>query len=351
MKLSFRTWLSIATFVLILVVLILSRHELLRAWQLMTEVNLWILALIIPVVLLNYYATGEMIFSYLRGKKMIDHVSPLEQMRMSLEMNFVNHVLPSGGASGVSYMTWRLSKHGVLGSRAIMAQAVRFVAGFAAFSLLLVIAVVIVTIDSGVNRSIILVSSTLVSLMVAGTVIGIYLIKDVRRVRKASVGLTGLVNRIVRKVTFGKKKRVLREKDTEAFLVDMHEDYLELKRDRRVLIRPFVWAIIFTCTDVAMYFISFWALGTIVNPAPILIAYGLATIAGFAVITPGGSGAYEALMVGFLVVAGLSQGTAIAGVLLTRVIVLVIIIVIGYIFYQHSLVKYGKHGQSNIQRQ
>lgn len=343
MKLSLRTWLSIATFALIIIVLVLSRHELARAWQLMTEVNVWILALFIPIVLLNYYAAGEMIFSYLRGKKLIKHISAFEQMRMSLEMNFVNHVLPSGGASGVSYMTWRLSKHGVSGSRAIMAQAVRLVVGFAAFSLLLVIAVLAVTIDNGVNRSIILVSSTLVGLMVAGTVVGIYFIKDVRRVRKASAWLTRAINFIVRKVTFGKKRRVLSEKKTEVFLVDMHDDYLELKRDRRVLIQPFVWAIIFTCTDIAMYFVAFWALGTIVNPAPILIAYGLATIAGFIVITPGGSGAYEALMVGFLVVAGLAQGTAIAGIVLARVIILLVIIIIGYIFYQHALMRYGKH--------
>ena len=351
MKMSVRTVLSIATFILIVVILVVSRHELMRAWQLMSEVNLWVLALLIPIILLNYLAAGEMIFSYLRGKKQIKHVSMLTQMRMSLEMNFVNHALPSGGASGISYMTWRLGHYGVSPSRAIMAQAVRLAVGFAAFSVLLVISVLIVTIDTGVNRSIILVSSTLVGLMMGVTIVGIYFIKDLRRVRKASTWLTGVINALVRKVTFGRKRRILRDGVVERFLVDIHEDFLELNRDRRVLIRPFIWAIIFTCTDIAMFFVAFWALGTIVNPAPILIAYGLATIAGFAVITPGGSGAYEALMVGFLVIAGVAQGTAIAGVVLTRVLVLLVIIVIGYIFYQLALMRYGKRERPSIQRQ
>lgn len=351
MKLSVRTWLSIATFVLIVLLLVLTRDELVHAWQLMSQVNWWILALFVPLVLLNYFAAGEMIFSYLRGKKRIGHISAFEQGRMSLEMNFVNHALPSGGASGVSYLTWRLGKLGVSPSRAIMAQVVRFAVGFAAFTLLLVIAVLAVTIDTGVNRSIILVSSMLVGGMVSVTVIGGYFLQDVRRVRKAAVWLTRVVNSLVRRVTFGRRRTLLNEETTTAFLVDMHDDYRELKHDWRVLTKPFIWAIVFTCTDIAIFFVAFWALGSIVNPAPILIAYGIATLAGFAVITPGGSGAYEALMVGFLVVSGVTQGVAIAGVVLARVLILMVILVIGYVFYQHALVRYGKRGQPDIQRQ
>ena len=65
------------------------------------------------VVMIGYLAAGEMIFSYLRQKKMISHISVFTQMRISLELNFVNHVLPSGGVSGISYMNWRLHKLGV----------------------------------------------------------------------------------------------------------------------------------------------------------------------------------------------------------------------------------------------
>ncbi|HTK39564.1 MAG TPA: lysylphosphatidylglycerol synthase transmembrane domain-containing protein [Patescibacteria group bacterium] len=350
MKMSFRTWLSVVTAVLILILLILSRHELAAAWKLMSQVNLWILALILPLIALNYFSTGEMIYSYLRSKGRIADVSKFTLMRMSLEVNFVNHVLPSGGASGVSYMSWRLGKFGVPAGRATMAQAVRFVAGFGAFTALLIVAVLFVTIDAGVNRVIILLSSALVTSMLAITVAGIYFLSDIRRVRKISTPLSDVINMTVRKLTFGKRQTVIHETKVLTFLEEMHDDFLELKRDKRVLIKPFLWAIAFTASDIGMYFVTFWALGTIVNPAPILIAYGAATIAGFAVVTPGGSGAYEALMVTILAVAGLNQGEAIAGVVLARVIILLTILIFGYIFYQNALAKQGKHDRPDLQR-
>jgi uncharacterized protein (TIRG00374 family) len=122
----------------------------------------------------------------------------------------------------------------------------------------------------------------------------------------------------------------------------MHRDYLALRHDKGMLVKPIAWALLFTATDVCLFLITFWALGSPVNPAPILIAYGVATIGGFFVATPGGAGAYEAIMVGFLAVAGLSKETAIAGIVLTRVILLLGTIVLGYVFYQLALVKYGK---------
>ena len=99
---------------------------------------------------------------------------------------------------------------------------------------------------------------------------------------------------------------------------------------------------LFTVLEAGLFYITFLALGEVLNPAPILIAYGVALVAAFFVITPGGAGAYEAIMVAFLAVAGLSQGVAIAGVVLTRVIVLIGTIVFGYYFYQRALIKYGK---------
>ena len=135
------------------------------------------------------------------------------------------------------------------------------------------------------------------------------------------------------------------------FFGEMHRDYLALRQDKRILIKPFLWGLLFTIADVALFLITFWALGAPVNPAPILIAYGLATIAGFFVITPGGAGAYEAIMVAFLAIAGLDKGTAIAGIVLTRVILLLGTIIFGYLFYQHAIIKYGKKHDTKPERQ
>jgi uncharacterized protein (TIRG00374 family) len=339
---SFRAWLSIATFVLIGVIIFFSRHELMHAFQLLGQVNLWILALLLPVQLIMYYAGGEMMFSYLRAKKVISHVPATTQAQMALEMNFVNHVLPSAGVSGVSYMTWRLGKFGVPPGRATMAQVVRFAAGFVSFIVLLAISVLVVTIDGNLNRWIILVSSGLVVVMVGTMIGGVYLISNRKRIDKFAVWLTDTTNRLTRKITRGRKRVILRSKTVEEFFDDMHRDFVALMKDKRILIQPFLWGLLFTAADVMVFWVTFWALGQPINPAPILIAYGVATLAGFIMVTPGGAGAYEAIMVAFLAIAGLSQGTAIAGIVLARVILLMSTIGFGYLFYQHALIKYGR---------
>lgn len=339
---SFRAWLSVITLVLIAVIIFFSRHELLRAWDLLGQVDIWVLLLLIPGQLLVYYTGGEMMFSYLRAKDSIAKVSPPELAGMALEMNFVNHILPSGGLSGVSYMTWRLGKYGVSSGRATMAQIVRYAVGLLSFMTLLFVAVFIVTVDGSINRWIILMSSLLVGGMTSALVAAVYLLSSPKRIAGFSSWFTRTANKLVRRVTFGRKKRVVAQTKVEAFFMEMHDDYLALKHDKRILIKPFLWGLIFTLADIALFLITFWALGHPVNPAPILIAYGVATIAGFFVITPGGAGAYEAIMVAFLAVAGLDKGTAIAGIVLTRVILLLGTIGMGYLFYQRALIKYGR---------
>lgn len=339
---SFRSWLSVVTLVLVAVIVFFSRHELVRAWELLGQVNIWILLLMIPGQILVYFAAGEMMFSYLRAKKSIDHISGPQLVRMALEMNFVNHVLPSGGVSGISYMTWRLGKFDVSAGRATMAQVVRFAMGFVAMIVLIAVSVLVVTIDGNINRWIILMSALLVGGMLAVIVGAIYLLSSNTRIAKFSNWLVRTVNRLVRMVTLGKKKVVLTHAKIDVFFDEMHHDYVALRGDKKILLKPFLWGLVFTAADAGLFLIAFWALGSVVNPAPVLIAYGVASLAGFFVVTPGGAGAYEAIMVAFLAVAGLSQGVVIAGVILARVIILLGTIGLGYVFYQMALIKYGK---------
>ncbi|MGB4762710.1 MAG: lysylphosphatidylglycerol synthase transmembrane domain-containing protein [Candidatus Saccharimonas sp.] len=347
-KISLRTWISVITFALIGVILFFSRKEIIHAWQLVGNIDWWILLLIIPIVLLGYLAAGEMIFSYLRQKNLIKNVTIWTQMRISLELNFVNHILPSGGLSGVSYMNWRLGKIGVTAGKATMAQVVRYVAGFASLVVLLAAAVLLVTIDGTVNRWIILMSSVLVTAMIVVTLSCVFLMSSITRMQRFARVVSRIVNAIVRRVTFGKVASVLSAKRVHEFLEDMHDDYVGLMRDKRVLWQPFLWGVFFTATEIAIFWVVFWALGSPVNPAPILIAYGLASVAGFLVVTPGGAGAYEAVMILVLGVAGMQHGEAIAGIVLARVIILLVTIGAGYVLYQQVVLKYGKRPDANL---
>ncbi len=345
---SFRSWMSIITFLLIAVIIYFSRHELVHAWELLSKVNIWLLLLLIPLQIAVYYAVGEMVFSYLRSKNSIEHIAPLTLARLSLEMNFVNHILPSGGVSGISYMGWRLGRYGVSAGRATMAQVVRFTMGFVAYIVLLLLALLAVTIDGNINRWIILVSSALISVLIGSMVAGVYLMSSTTRIMKFGSWLTRSVNGLVRRVTFKRVSKVLDGEKVDVFFHDIHTDFVELRREKKILLKPFLWGLVVNVLEVSLFMVTFWALGESVNPAPIMIAFGVATFAGVFVVTPGGAGAYEAIMVGFVTLAGVSGGVAIAGIVLTRVILLFGTIVLGYVFYQHAILKYGKDKKPDL---
>lgn len=341
-RVSVRTLLTVVTLAIMAIVIYASRRELAEAWALLGRANIGLLLLLIPFQIIVYFAGGEMIFSSLRRKKLIRHISWFEQTRIALELNLVNHIFPSGGISGISYATWRMHNLGVNSARATFAQLVRYVAGFVSLMLLLVVAVVILALDGQVNRYIVASSSLLVLVVVSLTVgLAIVLSSEVR-MNKTARSVTRLINGLVRRLTFGRVAALLKQETMSRFFSDLHGDFRELKSDKRLLIGPLVWGAVYAIFDILMFLTAFWALGASVNPAILLVGYDVAGLAGLVAFTPGGAGVYELIMIYFLTLAGVSADVAIAGIVLTRAILLTGTIVFGYAFYQHALWKYGK---------
>lgn len=338
---SFRSWLNVITAVIILVLLLTLRDDLVRAFQLLGKVDIWILLLIIPLQFLSYYAGGAAIFSYLKQRGQADHVNAWDMTRMSLELNFVNHILPTAGVSGVSYMSWRLNKLGISSGRSTLALVVRYASSFVAYVILLMIAVLIVTLDTGINRLTILGTSALVSGLILAVIAVWYIIDNERRLENFSRGAARIVNGFGKKV-LRQKKDLLKKRVVQKYLHELQDDYRSLKREPKLLIRPLLWGFVFNLTEVSLFFFTFLSLGTLVNPAAILLALGVAAVVGAVMITPGGAGGYEAMMVVMLTSAGIKGATVIAGVLLARVILIMLTIVSGYVFYHLALRKYGK---------
>ena len=77
-------------------------------WYSLQRINIWIVLLIIPEQILMYYAAGQIYFAFLRQRKNFK-ISQARLTRISLEINFVNHALPSGGESGLGFV--RLVMH------------------------------------------------------------------------------------------------------------------------------------------------------------------------------------------------------------------------------------------------
>ena len=341
-KLGFKGWLTIITLILLSLVVFAAWSEIEQAWLLLDQIDLWVLALIIPVQLFSYFATGGMIFSYLRAKGDLHSVSRLRMTRIALELNFVNHVLPSGGAAGFSYLGWVLSKYGIRAGRSTMAQLIRFTLTFLSFIVLLLAAVLFLIIDEQINRTVIALCSILAVAALSGTIAVMYLLSSEKRLRRFSNWLTKLVNRFMKKITRGAKKNALKPTVLLDFFMDLHTDYVVIRKDARILIRPFIWAILANLADIALLWIAFWSLGYMINPAVLLVAFGLSSIAGAFTATPGGAGVYEAIMITFLASTGVPPDVAIAGTLLARVTLVLGTIVFGYVFYQHRISTSGR---------
>ena len=340
---------SIVTIAIIGVVVVLSREDLLHAWDLMHQVNLWLLlGLLIPLQLLSYYAMGETLFSYLRSQGKAKSISPFGFARLALEMNFVNHALPSAGVSGISYMGWRLRHFGISISKSTTAQLVRLVATFGGFVVVLLIAVLLLWFDGTLNRWVSLTVTSLV-LAVIGIFIGlIYMLEHKKRLPQLARWIISSANRIVRLFTFGRvSQKIASSEPLEMFFEDIRQDYYYIRKHLRVLIVPLLWGIAFTLFEVAMFYATFFALGHPINPATLAIAWGLAGAAGLLMVTPGGAGIYELVMVGFLTATGVDPRVGIAGIVLTRVLLMVGTILAGYFFYQQALVRYGKRPVTN----
>lgn len=339
---TFKSWVTTITLVLLGIVIFFAWPEIVQAWELLDRINLWVLALLIPVQFFSYYATGGMIFSYLRAKGDLKEVSRWRMTRTALELNFVNHILPSGGAAGFSYLGWVLSRLGVRPGRSTMAQIIRFALTFLSFVVLLVFAVVALIIDEQISRTVILLCLLLAVLAIGATIGTIFIIGSEIRLRRFSVWLTGKINRFVAKLTRGRKPAVVGDSVILVFFMDLHDDFKAIRKDKRILIRPFIWAVLANMADVALLWIAFWSLGYMVNPAILFVAFGVSSIAGALSATPGGAGVYEAIMITFLASTGIPADVAIAGTLIARVTLVMGTVAFGYVFYQLTVNKYGK---------
>ena len=339
---SFRAWVSLITFLLIAMVIYLAWPEMVKAFSLADKIDFWVLGLLIPIQFLSYYASGGMIFSYLRAKGNLKTTTHWQMTRIALELNFVNHVLPSGGVAGFSYLGWVLNRHGVSAGRATMSQIVRFAITFLSFIAMMIIAIVVLIFDHKINRPALIVCAVMIVFVLSGVAFMVHTISRHDRLIKFSGWLTRTANKLIKFFTRGKKHNVVKIDKIEQFFIEIHHDYLEIMKDKRILIKPLIWAIVENLTNVLMISVAFMALGAWVNPATLFVAFGLSSCAGAVSSLPGGAGVYETIMISFLASSGVPAEIAIAGTLLARVTLVSGAIIFGYFFYQLTINKYGK---------
>ncbi len=302
-------------------------------------INIWVLLLLIPEQILMYYAAGQIYFAFLRQRKNFK-ISQAKLTRISLEINFVNHALPSGGASGLAYLIWRLKDYKVTAGQISFIHILRYGICAVGNALQTMVAIVIVLATHQVIQG--GYWALWLAALVAGGIMGLIvvawlIVRKQKNIDWLSATATKFINKVVRKLSRGKKRKFLKEENVVKFFADLREDYLNLKKNRRILGKPMIWGLFYSFLELATYWIIACALGHPEILPQIMIAEGIASVVGTVMVTPGGMGGYEGAFVAALVATGVDFQIATITVVVTRIFVLVGTVVSGWGFYQQAL--------------
>ena len=326
------------------------------------SINLFIVFLLIPEQLFMYYCAGKIFFAYMAGKQRIAEqmnkgaketkkISTWELARISFELNFVNHAIPSGGVSGLGYITWRLKNYGATAGQVSFMYILRYLITILANQTQTIFAIIFLIITSSVPANaywmIWLVGAMSVGIIAAIAIL-ITIVSSRKMIRWAAKELTAFANWLVKTITFGKKKQVLELEKVNKYFMDLHEDFLTAKKDKKLLVKPIIWGFLYNFLEIATYEIVALSLGHGEIFPQIMVAEALGSLVGAVLPTPGGVGGYEGSMITVMCILGTNLAVASTVVIVTRVIVLLNTIVSGYGFYQNAISKIGKADKKKV---
>lgn len=331
---SVKFWINALTFLALGLLVYFGQEQIGNAFAAFADLNLLWMLLVVPLQLLNHFSVAKFYQSYL--KTLGEKVKIRELYKVSLEMNFVNNVFPSGGVSGFGYLGIRLRKLGIKGSKATLMQTSRHMLTFLSFILFLILALILLSVFGSASRVIILIASSLSSVIIFGSLFLVYIISDENRIKQFMAALPRLLNSIV-SFFHKKKKQTINIEKIEALFGDLHKDYTHVRSNWKSLRAPFGWTSLMNLTEVLTIFTVYLAFSELVNPGAIIISYAVANIAGLVAVLPGGVGVYEGLMTATMASAGVDKALALSATLVYRVFNMLIFLPIGWLFYQRAL--------------
>jgi uncharacterized protein (TIRG00374 family) len=332
-----RRWkllLNIITLLALAILIYAIRDQLADTIKNLQHVNTWLLLLLLPAQALNYHAQTKL---YQDLFAVVGNKLPYRLLyRASLELNFVNHVFPSAGVSGISYFGARMRNPDITGGKATVVQLMKLVLLILSFEILLVAGLLFLALGNKANDFVILVTSSLTTLMVIGTMGFALIIGSKQRISATFTFLTKLINRILH--TFRPKHpETISIVRVEHLFEELHGNYKLIESQWRKLKWPFFWALMANITEVLSIYIVYLAFGEAVNIGAIILAYAVANFAGMVSILPGGVGVYEALMTATLVAAGVPAGLSVSVTVMYRVLNTLIQVPPGYLLYHQAL--------------
>lgn len=333
-KSRWRQVITLVTLVALGLLVYLSREQIGETISNLGRVHLSLLLLIVVwkfVAFHGYTALYQDLFNIL-GKKL----SYWPMFKVSLELNFVNNVFPSGGVTGFSYFGIKMRQFGVSVGKSTLVQLMRFVTTFISFQVFIFAGLLILAMFGEVGNFTILVASSLATFLLAGTLAVTYIVEDRRRIDSFFTAITKVINRVIQ-IVRPKYPETINIASARQVFLDLHENYLLLKQNYKKLKGPMINVSIANFGELATLYSVFLAFGEVVNPGAVIIAYAVANFAGLISVLPGGIGIYEGLMIAVFATAGVSPAISIPAIIMYRILTMLLQLPVGYYFYHRTI--------------
>jgi uncharacterized protein (TIRG00374 family) len=329
-----RLYLTVFTLIALVILIYTLRHQIGEVFSNLSKVHLWALFLILPIQAINYDAYARL---YKRLFKILGNdVKYWPLYRVTLELNFVNHILPSGGVSGVSYFGLRLKSEDVSTTKSTFVQAMKFSLLYITYLPILVFGLLALTMRGHANNLILVVSSSIITAIIIGTFVGIYIIESRSRINSFLTWFTKAINWLVHLVR-PRYPETIKITRAQAAFNELHDNYKVIKSNWRELRMPLFFTTVANVTEIATVYAVYIAFGQFVNIGAVILAYAVANFAGLISVLPAGVGIFEGLMTAVLTATGIPAALSIPVTIMYRVCSMFVQLVPGYILYQRAL--------------
>jgi len=257
----------------------------------------------------------------------------VEVVAITLSSLAVSHVLSAGGVGGwvVTYNALRKRRvpHGLIFVAIAAQQFFNYVVLWFAFALALIYLIV----ARGESIAGYLVGIILIGLLLWLTAYGVYLYNHRSRMRRRVAQLAHLVNRVMR-------RQVVQESHIDGWLDNLFAGMRRMTSHRGAFRITALLACGFWLLDMLCLYMTFLAFGYRIGVGYLVVGYVVAYAIGTLVPTPGGLGAVEALLMALFAGFGVPAATAVAVVLVYRLINFWLPIPPGFVTY--LIVKPGR---------
>ena len=238
----------------------------------------------------------------------------------------VSHVLSAGGVGGWVVTYNALRKHKVPHGLIFVVIAAQQFFNYAVLWFFFALALAYLVVARGESILSYLAAIVLIVLLLWLTAYGVYLYNHRSRMRRRVTQLAHLVNRIMR-------REIVQERHIDGWLDNLFAGMRRMTSHRGSFRKTTLLACGFWICDMLCLFATFWAFDYHVGFGYLAVGYVVAYAIGTLAPTPGGLGAVEGILIALYVSFGVPSATAVAVVLVYRLINFWLPIPPGFIAY------------------